>query len=508
MLEPISRGDWNKYTAAHLFSRAGFDATTAEIEAAARRAPEEVVAELVDFEKIADKFDDPEWAKGPEAAIRPDRNKAKLRGLSEMERKKKIQEAQQIQRERIGELRGWWLYRMRYSKRQLQEKLALFWHGHWASSAEKVKSAYALWLQNSTLRKFAAGNFKDMTVAISQDPAMLFYLDNAQSRAQHPNENYARELMELFTLGIGNYTEDDIKNSARAFTGWSIDDEKIAFKERAFMHDDGEKTFMGRKGKFTANDIINIIFEQPACAPYITRKLWSFFAYENPPAELVNQLASSFRDAKWEMKPLLKKIFLSKEFYSKAAMRTQIKSPVQWLVGTARTLDAPLPNADVCAGILHLLGQDLFAPPSVKGWDGGYAWITTNSLLSRYNFAGILVKGGDLIAHDAPGLVEMARRSKGGGDKMAGPMGRVMREIAKSEPLFDCKKILPPEARKDKQTALAALEWELFHANLSDNDNKELRESLDKLPEPSKWTDGEIRSLLHTMMSTPFYQLT
>jgi uncharacterized protein (DUF1800 family) len=397
---------------------------------------------------------------------------------------------------------------MRRTKRPLQEKLTLFWHGHWATSAEKVKSAYALWLQNTTLRRFAAGNFKQMAVAVSQDPAMLFYLDNAQSRAAHPNENYARELMELFTLGIGNYTEEDIRNSARAFTGWSIDRDRIAFVDRRFMHDGGEKEFMGRRGRFTGRDIIDILFDQPAVGPYMAKKLWSFFAHENPAPELVAQLAATFREAQWETKPLLRRMFLSRAFYGRDAMHTQIKSPVQWLVGTARLLDAPLPDADTCAAILHVLGQDLFAPPSVKGWDGGYAWITTSTLFSRYNFAGLLAKGGRMLTDNAPGMMAMAERKKDPGKKITGPMGRLLRSMARSQPLVDCSSFLPPEIRKDKQAVIAHLEWRLFQRPLSAKEHAQLVESFDKLPEPAKWTDDQIRTLVHTLMSTPFYQLT
>lgn len=509
MLDPISKRDWNKFAAAHLFNRAGWGATTAEIEAAAKRTPGEVVDELVDFEKTEEALVPPAWSQGPDAALRPDRKRFKeLQALTPEQRREKVKEMQRVDRERILELRAWWIKQLRATKRPLQEKLTVFWHGHWATSAEKVKNPYGLWQQNQTLRKFAAGNFKKMAVAMSQDPAMLFYLDNAQSKAAHPNENYARELMELFTLGIGHYTEDDIKNSARAFTGWTVSRERVQFADVKFLHDDGEKEFMGRKGRFTAYDILDIIFEQPACATHVPRKLWSFFAHENPDEPLVAALGRSFKDGGWEVKPLLRRIFLSREFYSKAAVRTQIKSPVQWLLGAARSLDAPLPHQAVCQGILHMLGQDLLAPPSVKGWDGGYAWITTNSLLSRYNFAGVLVKGGDLFDRDAPRLAAMKDRNKKPAPEMGGPMGRVMREMARSAPMFDCGKILPPEARADKKTALARLEWELFRAELSSAENRELRESLDLLPEPAKWDDDQIRTLVHTMMATPYFQLT
>ena len=508
MLEPISKSDWNKFAAAHLLSRAGFGAPASEIDAAAARSPEDVVADLVDFERVKEHFDAPAWAVGEHAADRVDKKLYKeMRELSADEKKAKQKELRQTEQEQIRELRGWWLKQMRFTKRPLQEKLTLFWHGHWASSAEKVKSSYALFLQNETLRKMANGNFHEMTVAMAKDPAMLIYLDNAQSRSAHPNENFARELMELFTLGIGNYTEDDIKNSARAFTGWSVGQEKLEFQNRRFIHDDGEKTFMGRKGNFDGGDIISIILDQPACAPYIAKKLWTFFAYENPAPELVDKLAATLRESKWDLKPMLKQMFLSKEFYSKTAVRTQIKSPVQWLVGTARMLDSPLPDADTCNGILFMLGQVLFAPPSVKGWDGGYAWITTNSLFSRYNFAGILIKGGKLMTENAPDMMGNVKNN-GSGNKQSGQIQKVIRAMANSASLVDCAKVLPPAARTDKDHALACLEWQLYRAELTDKENAELRESLAKMPDPEKWSDDEIRTILHTMMSTPFYQLT
>lgn len=508
MLEPIRKSQWNKVTAAHLFNRAGFGATSAEIEAAAKRDPAEVVAELVDFERVEEQLNHPAWAVAEGAAVRRDKKMFKdMQAMTPEQRREKIKEQQKIDRERILELRAWWLKQLHATKRPLQEKLTVFWHGHWATSAEKVKQPYALWLQNQTLRKFAAGNFKKMAVALSQDPAMLYYLDNAMSKAEKPNENYARELMELFTLGIGNYTEEDIKASARAFTGWTVSRDRVEFADVKFNHDGGVKEFMGRTGKFTPYDIIDIIFDQPACATYVPKKLWSFFAFENPDEKLVAALGSAFKSGGWELKPLLKKIFLSEEFYSKTALRTQIKSPVQWLIGTTRSLEAPLPHQSVCQGILHMLGQDLLAPPSVKGWDGGYTWITTNSLLSRYNFAGILVKGGEMIGADTPRMADLKDKNKKPA-QMGGPMGSVMRAMARSEPLFDCKKILPPEARKDKNTALARLEWELFRTELTSAENKELRASFAELPEPAKWDDAQIRTLVHTMMSTPHFQLT
>lgn len=500
MLEPISRKDWNTAAAAHLLNRAGFGATLDEIGAAARRDPTEVVDELVNFDRTPDPFDQPDWTKPEDASLRPEA-KYKLRQLSEEARKEKIREIRRIELGQLRELRAWWLHRMRYTKRPLQEKLTLMWHSHWASSAEKVRSSYSMWQQNETLRAHAAGNFARMVTALSQDPAMLLYLDNAQSRAAHPNENYARELMELFTLGIGNYTEDDIKASARSFTGWTLHPQRFQFADRKSMHDDGEKTFMGRTGPFTGHDIIRIVLEQPAAAPYIAGRLWHFFAGENAPADPVPALAKTLLASKWELKPVLRELFLSRAFHAPGIVRNQVKSPAQWLVGTARQLEAPLPDTDTCTAILMQLGQNLFLPPSVKGWDGGYAWITTNTLLTRYNAAGILVKGGKSLGTAAQKMMEM--------DDMPGKArDRFVKAVASSKSGIECAKVLPTAARTSKEAALAHLENVLFHANLTEKDNRELRESLAKMPAPSAWSDDDVRTLLHTMMSTPYYQLT
>jgi uncharacterized protein (DUF1800 family) len=222
---------------------------------------------------------------------------------------------------------------------------------------------------------------------------MLIYLDNRLNRKQRPNENWARELMELFTLGIGNYTEDDIKQAARAFTGWTHKGGAFTFRER--VHDTGVKVFLGQKGKFRGEDIIRIIFEQPAAAEFISRKLWEFFVYEDPDAGLVEELAGVFRKNKYQLKPLLKAIFRSAEFYSARARGSQIKSPVQFAVALLNQLEITPTQWQNVHVILRVLGQDLFYPPNVKGWPGNRAWIDTNKLLLRYNTSSAAVNGDD-----------------------------------------------------------------------------------------------------------------
>jgi uncharacterized protein (DUF1800 family) len=499
MLPSIARTDWDTAKAAHLLSRAGYGATPDEIRRAASRDPRDVVEELVEYQHIPEDFERPAWAVTADADLRP--NRAEMRALTEEERQQQLRAMREAAMGQMIELRAWWLYRMRYTKRPLQEKLTLFWHGHFATSMEKVRSPYCMYRQNETLRAHASGNWSELIEAVAKDPAMLIYLDNAQSRARHPNENFARELMELFTLGEGQYTEDDIKESARAFTGWTLDRDRFRFVRLSRQHDDGAKVFFGRRGTFDGGDIVKILVEQPAGLAFIARKLWTFFAYEDPEPEAVQDLADALRTSHHEWKPVLKRMFLSRAFYGTRAIRSQVKSPVQWLVGSARMLEAPLPSADVCQMILRQLGQDLFAPPNVKGWDGGYAWITTNTLMHRYNFAGLLVKGGDGLGLDA---ARMERRSAAGG----GPGQRGMLAAARSNGIIDPRRILPDEARSSKAAAQQHLETRLFHGPLRDQAPEALREYFARLPEPSEWADEDVRNVVHVMMSTPHYQLT
>src|SRR5258706_15164671 len=278
MLKPLSSERWNFTTAAHLLNRAGFSGPPAEIEKVAAMGLEKAVAHFVDYETIPDNTEDPTWAK-PD----PERGKIFLaaRDMSEEERRKKLREVQQSQRQHITELKGWWLERMAKGPRPLQEKLVLFWHGHFATSSEKVKDGYLMWRQNELFRRLANGNWLEMLVEVGKDPAMLLWLDQAQSRKEHPNENFAREVMELFALGEGHYTEKDISEAARALTGWSYDRFDQRFVTRPVWHDNGEKTFLGRTGNLQTEDVLEQIVAQPQAARFITAKLWTIFANEN-----------------------------------------------------------------------------------------------------------------------------------------------------------------------------------------------------------------------------------
>jgi uncharacterized protein (DUF1800 family) len=485
MLEPISTSDWDRVKAAHLFARAGFGATASEIEQAAGQSPAEVVERLVAVEKTPESWAPPDWVT-PDSELRPDLRA--MRELSEEKRKMAQRERRMEARDEMQDLRFWWLQRMRTSPRPLQEKLTLFWHGHFATSMEKVRSSYALYRQNETLRKHAFGSWRDLLVAVGKDPAMLIYLDNAHSRKEHPNENFARELMELFTLGEGHYTEEDIKEAARAFTGWTLHPQRFAFIYRANMHDSGGKKFMGRRGALTGEDIIDTIVAQPQARLYIAEKIWRFFAYDEPEPELVFKLGASM-GSKMEFRPLLRTLLLSREFYSARALRTQIKSPVQWLVGLCKSLDAELPPPPACSFMLRLLGQELFAPPNVKGWDGGYAWITTATLLYRYNLAGLMIRGGRDMRDLAGDLSAIAR-------------------LAALPSIVDAKRVLPASARSTVEETQKYLHWRLYQGPLRKEDFEAVRQYLSDLSDPSDWSDQTVRRVIHTMVSMPQFQLT
>ncbi|MBD5654498.1 MAG: DUF1800 domain-containing protein [Candidatus Eremiobacteraeota bacterium] len=290
----------------------------------------------------------------------------------------------------------WWLDRMLATPAPLQEKMTLFLHGHFATAANQ-KNIYGLEIvdQNILLRKYALGNWRELTHAIARDPAMLKWLDQARSNQAHPNENFARELMELFTLGIGNYTEQDVRESARAFTGFSLARRNGPFEYRADLHDSGSKTFLGHTGNFNGDDVIDIIFAQPAAAKFFSRKLLEFFVYSEPEPELVDALAQLIRKHDFNMQPVVATLFRSNVFYQDRTYRALVKSPVDFVIGSYRLFGVREINPNVI-GVLGRMGQVPFHPPSVKGWDGGAAWLNTQTILARENFASTLTTSPDL----------------------------------------------------------------------------------------------------------------
>jgi uncharacterized protein (DUF1800 family) len=275
-----------------------------------------------------------------------------------------------------------WLEHIAQTKAQLREKMTLFWHGHFAC---QPKSIYTAQVQINTLRKLALGKFGDLVMYIAKDPAMIAFLNNQQNRKRKPNENFARELMELFTLGRGNYTEKDIKESARAFTGWSFDGDEYIF--RSFHHDFDEKTFLGKSGNFNGEDIIQIILQKPETARFIVGKIYRFLVNEEEPnPQIINSLAERFFASNYDISALLKDIFMSDWFYDPKNVGNHIKSPIEYIVGLQRQLGLKFTQEQSPIFVQKVLGQMLLYPPNVAGWKGGRAWIDSSTLLFRLQF--------------------------------------------------------------------------------------------------------------------------
>src|SRR5579864_840724 len=490
MLTPLDKSKWNEANAAHLLNRAGFGATPVEIERARQNGLAATVWDFVEVKPDAANLPPPAWAHPRNIrAQRMEIKAAKDRGENF---RTKIRDVRMMEGDEMIDLRRWWLDRMLNGPAPLLEKMTLFWHGHFATSIQKVRDAYWMWLQNDTLRRNALGNFSGLVKKISRDPAMMIYLDLQQSRQEHPNENWARELMELFTVGIGNYTEDDIRASARAFTGYRVDMTTQQFRFAPMQQDLSPKNFMGRSGGLNGDDIINVLMTKPACPQFIGRKLWRFFVEDEPSQQVVDAVASSIRSHNYEIRPVLREIFASAEFYSDRAMRTQIKSPVQYIVQTSKLLEAQLPSPVVAQNAMRQMGQILFAPPNVKGWDGGKAWISTSTLLFRYNFANYLINGDAILP---PGAV--AARAKG-----AGPGFRMrpneLAEQIKREPI-DVAKIVPGNLRDKPKELVDLLSARLFQTRPTENETSAFVKYLEaRKPDTG---DETMRGLVHLMMS-------
>ena len=411
------RGAWNARRAAHLLRRAGFGGSPAEVAQFAALSMDAAVDRLIRFPDTSRLAQAPQLVedhpprRAPNAmlaspAMQPAPGTSDPLGIANQMGTAPAQmapapvpppalTADQIKAlgkahfDNAVAMMQWWIGRMVATPAPLQEKMTLFWHGHFTSAYEgKGISAQDIFAQNQLFRSYALGNIRQLTLAVSHDPAMLKYLDNRANRAQHPNENYARELMELFTLGIGNYTENDVRESARAFTGYTLDaNDQFVFNPR--MHDNGSKTFLGRTGNFTGDDIVGIIFQQPVAAQYFARKLLEFYVYDDPEPQLIDGVAGLLRSHDFEVGPVMSALLRSNVFHSDRAYRALVKSPTEFIVGTYKLLQMPPDGVDQPAlGAMTRMGQRLFFPPNVKGWDGGAAWLNSGTLLTRENFAG------------------------------------------------------------------------------------------------------------------------
>jgi uncharacterized protein (DUF1800 family) len=281
------------------------------------------------------------------------------------------------------DVQTWWLYRMVQTRRPLLEKLTLFWHGHFAVANYKVNNPLLMHQHVGLLRANALDRFDDLLMGVSKDPAMLIWLDGGVNRRNAPNENYGRELLELYTLGIGNYSESDVQAAARAFTGWNLRNNEFFFDDN--QHDSGDKTFLDQQGPFDGGDILSIVANHPASAQRISRKLFAFFAYPNPEPEVLAGLVDTYTKSGHDMRSLVEAILRSDAFYSERSQFEHIKSPIEYVLGSVRLLGASVREREL-VGVLRQLGQEILNPPNVAGWPGGSSWINPSTLLMRFNF--------------------------------------------------------------------------------------------------------------------------
>jgi uncharacterized protein (DUF1800 family) len=442
---------------AHLLRRAGFGAAPGEIERRLNVGFEPTVRELVESGNVADDLAEVD---------------AQIGGILDFSN--------------IDDVRTWWAYRMIHSKRPLVEKMTFFWHGHFATAVAKVQNPYLMYQQNQLFREHGLGDFENLLARVSRDPAMLVYLDGASNKKAHPNENYAREIMELFTTGLGVYGEPDVLEAARAFTGWNVKDDAFTFN--AGEHDGGPKQFLGHSGPLDGADVVQILAAHPATAERVTRRLFAFFVYEDPEPAVLAPFVARWKETKGNVREVLRAIFLSPAFASDKAYRARIKSPAELVIGAIRSLGGTITPRQI-VGLMARMGQDLFNPPSVKGWDGGLAWISSSTLFERFNFAASITtaRGPVGTSHVDPAA------AFGGVDPTT---TREMVDLA-ARHLLDGR--IAPAAR---DAILAYLETP------DPQGPKDGKGRLFSPVEDRRALDEKARGLLHLLLSTPEYQLS
>ncbi len=355
---------------AHLYRRAGFGAAPAVLTQAAALGLESTIGRLIDYDSTPDPFD-------PPGDI--------INSISR----------------NPGNLIEWWVGRMLSTTRPLQEKMTLFWHAHFATAIQKVANPVLMYNQNQLFRDNAMGRFDDLLTGVYKDPAMLIWLDGRRNTATAPNENYGREVMELFTIGHGQYTEDDVHANSRAYTGWTLDaGQNAVFRPR--LHDNSIKTLLGQTGNWGAEDSVRILASHPAAGPFLAGKLWAFFASDNPPPAVVKKMAAAYYSSNHTIREMVRTMLTASEFYSDTTKTGHIKSPTEFVVTAINQLGLQTMDLSMVPRTLASLGQELFNPPNVGGWAGGPSWINPTTMLQRFNFASALT--GD--ARKAGGFLE------------------------------------------------------------------------------------------------------
>ena len=503
-LAPIDPAEWNERTAAHLLDRAGFGGTPEEIAKLAAMTPQQAVSHLVNYQAVRQ---DPRLR---DFLVQPFVPPPPAKGQTKYQRNLQVFFGRVAYDNRqIETARDWWLHRMLLSRRPLEEKLTFFWHGHLTTSNAGVYMSSAMIRQNQLFRRHAAGNVGELILAVSKDAAMLRYLNNNANVKGRPNENYARELMELFTLGEGNYTEEDIREAARALTGWTSTGDG-AFLFRRNLHDDGEKTFLGRTGQFDGSDIVDIIMARPQHARFLCTELFRFFVHDEPSRAQINAMVWTYRVSGNRVRPVLGQLFHSQAFYSEKAMATRVKSPVEYLVSLWKSMGLQsVPQTGRLKTDLAEMGQIPFYPPTVEGWEGGAAWITSSTLLARYNVAGRLLLGAEVDPAKPtlvlpPALAWMPVRET----------------AAAKEAEFSATKWIADAGAKDAEAAVAHLEKRFLRVPLSESKRAEVVAFLKssgwkpgaagKLTAPGKTTNDDeyqLRRALHLILCTPEFQI-
>lgn len=384
---PDERRPWNLRRVVHLHRRAGFAATWDELQRDLNDGPRVAVDRLL-------------------------AGKAYASGVPEgFEDTSRLLADAAVASGSIHRLKAWWIYRMLFSPDPLGERLTLLWHNHFATSNRKVEDVSLMRRQNDLLREHARAPFDELLARAAKDPAVLIWLDADSNRREHPNENLARELMELFTLGVGNYSETDVKEAARALTGWTV--KNRAFREVADYHDDGEKTILGRGGRWRGDDLLKLLLDQPATSRRLARRVCEMLLGEGTiNDEVIEALAAGLRERNLDIGWAVGTMLRSSEFFDDANIGNRVLGPAEFVIGAVRALEMfdPPPSTIVLSEWTAALGQDLFEPPNVFGWAGGRAWLNTRSLIARGNFAMRLADGGLQSAAAGPDWMKLARR--------------------------------------------------------------------------------------------------
>ncbi len=387
-MKPYNPKEYSFEDASHLLRRAGFGGSLEDIEALRRLGVGLAAERLLSFSS----FDGTE------------RNPHDLDEQFNTAREAGRPVNQQVA-STIPVAQAWWLYKMRVSREPLKEKMTLFWHGHFVSGLDKVRNGFMLQTQNELFRRLALGKFETLTLEVSKDPAMLRYLDNNVNTKKKPNENFAREVMELFTMGVnGGYSERDIQEAARAFTGWTFtykrNGSEAAVKNPEFVfnqkeHDTGNKTVLGQTGNWNGEDIVRIVVNHPSTAKYMVTKLWHFFVSPQISAETLNDLSTLWERSKGNIREVLREIFNSQEFYAPENRFGLIKTPLEFVIGSLRATKATLEpqHESALSGILSRMAQIPFFPPDVSGWDGDIDWIADTTMLNRLQYMATLASG-------------------------------------------------------------------------------------------------------------------